>query len=114
MNSSNNLPNTLVHVGGRKHVQPEEVIILIADSNYTTIFLASGKNFMVATNIGKIQKILQAHGQFIRTNKAQVVNWAYVISSTYNQLLLHDNKIVIFSRRRRIKVRPQLISNIHK
>ncbi len=88
-----------VHIGGRI-VHPEQIIMLVADINYTTIYLADGQRFMVATTIGKVQKILQLHGEFVRPNKSQVVNWAYVRSSTSKQLLLKNNEIVRFSRRR--------------
>jgi DNA-binding LytR/AlgR family response regulator len=94
-----------VHVGGRRHVQPTQVMMLIADINYTTIFLKNGQQFMVATTIGKVQKTLQSHADFVRLNKLQVVNWAYVQSSNTKQLLLKNNEIVQFSRRRsKIKV----------
>jgi two-component system LytT family response regulator len=89
-----------VHVGGRRHVLPTQVMMLVADINYTTIFLDNGQRFMVATTIGKIQKSLQKHGNFVRTNKSQVVNWAYVRSSNSKELLLKNDEIVRFSRRR--------------
>ena len=89
-----------VHIGGRKHVHPAQVIMLVADINYTTIYLADGNQFMVATTIGKVQRTLQAHGQFVRTNKAQVVNWAYVLRSSPKELQLKNNEIIKFSRRR--------------
>ena len=88
-----------VHIGGRI-VYPEQIMMLVADINYTTIYLADGQRFMVATTIGKVQKTLQVHGEFVRPNKSQVVNWAYVRSSTSKQLLLKNNEIVRFSRRR--------------
>jgi DNA-binding LytR/AlgR family response regulator len=101
--------NESVHVGGRKHVQPEQVIMLVADVNYTTIYLIDGQQFMVATTIGKVQKALDAYGNFIRLNKAQVVNWAYVLQRTKNGLLLKNNETVGISRRRRRDVKVAII-----
>lgn len=95
-----------VHIGGRKHVQPEQVMMLVADSNYTTIYLADGNQFMIATTIGKIQKILENYGQFIRPNKSHVVNCAFVKSSNSEQIFLKNNKVVRFSRRREKEIRP--------
>lgn len=89
-----------VFVGGRLHILPTQVMMLVADINYTTIFLDDGQQFMVATTIGKIQKTLQEHGNFVRTNKSQVVNWAYVLRSNSKELLLKNDEIVRFSRRR--------------
>lgn len=100
MENFTNTQKDSVHVGGRKHVQPEQVMMLVANINYTTIYLANGQRFMVATTIGKIQKSLQVHGQFVRPNKSQVVNWAYVRSSNSKQLLLKNNEMVRFSRRK--------------
>lgn len=90
-----------VHVGGRRHVQPEQVMMLVADINYTTIYLSDGEHFMIASTIGKVQKALNIHGNFVRPNKTQVVNWAYVTQRTQDGLLLKNNKMIIFSRRKR-------------
>jgi DNA-binding LytR/AlgR family response regulator len=90
-----------VHIGGRRYVQPEQVMMLVADINYTTIYLNNGEKFIIATTIGKVQKALDIHGDFVRPNKTQVVNWAYVTQRTQDGLLLQNNEMIIFSRRKR-------------
>ena len=93
-----------VHVGGRRHVQPEQVMMPVADINYTTIHLNDGEQFMIASTIGKVQKALDIHGNFVRPNKTQVVNWAYVTQRTEDGLLLQNNEMIIFSRRKRKEI----------
>lgn len=101
--------NNSVHVGGRKHVLPQQVIMLVADVNYTTVYLVDNQHFMVAMTIGKIQKILGNHGNFVRPNKAQVVNWAYVTQRTQEGLLLKNNEMISFSRRKRRAMKGEVI-----
>jgi DNA-binding LytR/AlgR family response regulator len=107
MEKFTNTQKDSIHVGGRKHIQPAQVMMLVADINYTTVYLADGQRFMVATTISKIQKSLQEHGDFVRTNKSQVVNWAYVRSSNSKELLLKNDEIVKFSRRRKKEINHQ-------
>jgi two-component system LytT family response regulator len=103
MNHITTTPKNYIHVGGRRHVKPEEVMMLVANVNYTTIHLVDGERFMIAKNIGKVQETLQNYGHFVRPNKGQVVNFAYVLENRNSELLLQNNEIVKFSRRQSVK-----------
>jgi DNA-binding LytR/AlgR family response regulator len=91
-------PNS-VPVGGRKSVTPKQVLMLVADINYTTVHLFNGEQFIIATTLKRVQKSLDSHGNFVRTNKKFVVNWDYVRSHCAKQLTLQNNQIIPFSRR---------------
>lgn len=88
-----------ISIGGRKTVSPEQVLMLVADINYTTIHLFNGERFIIATTLKKVQKSLDAHGNFVRPNKKIVVNWNYVLSHCSRYLTLQNNQVIYFSRR---------------
>jgi DNA-binding LytR/AlgR family response regulator len=88
-----------ISIGGRKTVSPKQILMLVADINYTTIHLFNGEQFIIATTLKRVQQSLDSHGNFIRTNKKFVVNWDYVRSHCAKQLTLQNNQIIPFSRR---------------
>ena len=88
-----------VSIGGRKTILPKQVLMLVADVNYTTIHLFNGEQFIIATTLKRVKKSLDSHGNFVRTNKKFVVNWDYVSSHCAKQLTLQNNQIIPFSRR---------------
>ncbi|WP_394993034.1 LytR/AlgR family response regulator transcription factor [Emticicia sp.] len=88
-----------ISIGGRKIVSPKQVLMLVADINYTTVHLFNGEQFIIATTIKRVQKSLNSHGNFVRTNKKFVVNWDYVRSHCAKQLTLQNNQTISFSRR---------------
>jgi DNA-binding LytR/AlgR family response regulator len=91
----------VVFVGGRLHIPPNEIVMLVAAINYTTIHLIDGQTFIIAKTISRVQDALKSHGRFIRLNKSHVVNWAYVTHLTPEGLLMQNNEILSFSRRRK-------------
>jgi len=95
---------TLVSVGGRYRVQPEQVVMLVASINYTTLYLANGRQFTIARTIRRVQESLQPYGHFVRTSRAQVINWAYVSQRNSGELLLQNNQIIKISRRRKKEI----------
>lgn len=64
-----------IPIGGRKSVTPQHVLMLVADINYTTVYLFNGDQFMIATTLGKVQRSLDPHGNFVRLNRKCTVNW---------------------------------------
>ena len=108
MKKKENSLDESIHIGGRLYIQPTDVIMLVANVNYTTIYLINGQQFMIARTIGKVQEILHPHGQFIRTNKAQVVNLAYVLQHTKKGFVLQNNEVIDWSRRRKKEIKEKL------
>lgn len=89
-----------ISIGGRKSVTPKQILMLVADINYTTVHLFNGEHFIIATTLKKVQESLDSHGNFVRTNKKIVVNWDYVRSHCAKQLTLQNNQVIPFSRRK--------------
>lgn len=88
-----------IPIGGRKMVAPKQILMLVADINYTMIHLSNGECFIIATTLKKVHKSLDSHGNFVRTNKKVVVNWDYVRSHCSKELTLQNNQVIPFSRR---------------
>lgn len=86
-------------IGGRKMVVPKQILMLVADINYTMIHLSNGDRFIIATTLKKVHESLDSHGNFVRTNKKFVVNWDYVRSHCSKELTLQNNQVIPFSRR---------------
>jgi DNA-binding LytR/AlgR family response regulator len=104
----NKITQKRVHIAGNTYINPVDVIKLVASVNYTTIYLANGKQYVVALTISKVHEVLHPYGQFIRTHKSHVINLAYVLQQTPNGLLLKNNETVDWSRRRKKEVKEKL------
>ena len=99
---------TTIHIGGRKHIEPSSVIFMVADINYTKLFLKDGKSLYVATPLKRLQERFQAAGDFFRPNRGIVVNMDYVADLTEVSITLENNKTFKISRRRQ----PAFLSRV--
>lgn len=98
---------TRVHVGGRMHFYPSDLLMLEAHAYYTSIYLVNGEKRMVATTLGKIEKRLPINS-FIRANRSTLLNLNLV--KTTKQL--HPVMLIEMSNQKTIKVsrrRKQLL-----
>lgn len=99
-----------VHVGGRLNVNPEEIILLQADINYTRVFFIDGKSTIVATNLGKLENRF-VDENFFRPNKSYIINLKYVsgffqeeqqaqiMMSNAVEINISRRKVLAFSKR---------------
>ena len=67
-----------VIVGGRKKVTPTEILMLKADTNYTTIYLADGSKVLSATTLGILEERLKDFN-FYRTHRSTLINLNFMI-----------------------------------
>jgi len=104
----NTITQEYVHLVGHTYINPIEVIKLVASVNYTTIYLANGKHYVVAQTINKVYQALLPYGQFIRTHKSYVINLAYVLQQTPTGFLMQNNEMIDCARRRKKQVKKQL------
>ncbi|MFN3849079.1 MAG: LytR/AlgR family response regulator transcription factor [Spirosomataceae bacterium] len=92
-----------VHVGGRLNVNPEEIIFLQADINYTRVFFTDGKSKIVATNLGKLENRFANEG-FFRPNKSYIVNLKHVSRFLHEeqqaQIMMSNDVEIHISRRK--------------
>ncbi|CAN5811348.1 LytTR family DNA-binding domain-containing protein [soil metagenome] len=83
---------------------PNQIIRLEAESNYTRFFFTDKKPLIVAKTLGEYEEMLVPHG-FLRTHRTHLVNRTYVQSfQPEGYLLMKDNSKVEISRRRKEEV----------
>lgn len=98
----------LATTAGTYFYQPEEIIRLEAESNYTWFFFTQQKALLTSRTLKEYEEILLDHG-FIRTHKSHLVNKKHVVQITRDgTLTMIDQSIVEISRRRKEEVVDQL------
>jgi two-component system LytT family response regulator len=89
---------------------PQEIIRLEGESNYTKFFFTGNKTLLTSKTLKEYEEILLNHG-FIRIHKSHIINKAHVVNYSGDGILtLADNSKVEISRRRREEVMGQLKS----
>jgi DNA-binding LytR/AlgR family response regulator len=93
----------------QQKINIEHVVMLTAQSNYTTVHLADGNSFLYAITLGKLEKRF-GDDAFIRPNRSTLVNTKYVLG-VHNANIKHKssyikmkNGIVIYISRRRSRL----------
>lgn len=92
-----------INVGGRTHLWPNEIVCLVADTNYTVLHLSNGNKITVSYNLGKLEGRLILHRSFVRANRSTIVNLDFMSEYTTEHLRILE-KQVVFSRRRKENV----------
>ena len=103
------LPENFIHIGGRQAINPDDVIMLKADINYTTLYFIDGSKSFVATTLKTLEGRLVPH-HFYRTHKSFLVN-LQCIKCYYdhsNSLQMSNNQRVMVSRRKKLRLKEYL------
>jgi DNA-binding LytR/AlgR family response regulator len=90
-----------IFIGGRQSINPEEVVRLQADVNYTCVFLSNGKKIIVATTLKEIENRFQGHPKFFRINKSLIINLSCIQQITEGHIVYQNGEIIKPSRRRK-------------
>ncbi len=99
-----------IFIGGRKTINPEEVIRLQADVNYTYVFFADGKKIIVATTLKEIESRFQSFPKFVRINKSVIINIDSIKRIDDEQIIFQNGETLTPSRRRK-KAFFEMINN---
>jgi DNA-binding LytR/AlgR family response regulator len=91
---------TQIKVGGRKKVTPSEVILLVADANYTQIYFENGEKLLVATTLKKLQSCFEATNFFFRNHRSSIVNLRYIKEFDQTGIIMKNKQTLRISRRR--------------
>jgi DNA-binding LytR/AlgR family response regulator len=92
---------TQITIGGRKTVNPQELISLKDEINYTIVSFQNGqRKETVATTLKKIQEQLQSFPNFFRVTKSTIINLNCIESIQYNQIYVINGEVILPSRRR--------------
>ncbi len=90
-----------IFIGGRQTINPEEVIRLQADVNYTYIFFSDGKKIVVATTLKELENRFSAFPKFFRINKSVIINIDCIKQINDEQIIFQNGEKITPSRRRK-------------
>jgi DNA-binding LytR/AlgR family response regulator len=90
-----------IFIGGRKTINPEEVVRLQADINYTIIFFSDAKKTIVATTLKEMESRFSANKKFVRINKSVIINIDCIKRIDDEQIIFQNGEIHTPSRRRK-------------
>lgn len=102
-----------IPIGGRKNVIPETVILLEADTNYTRLYLDTGEKLLVATTLKKLEARFANEINFFRSNKSYLINLNFMkkYDLERSEILMENQKIVLISRRRKLRFLTKMNKN---
>lgn len=92
---------------GKESINQDEMQLLYADVNYTTLTLLDGSRVIISYTLKKFEEMLPEH-EFVRPNRSSLVNIRYIKSVTSRELILKDNSRIKISRRRQNEVIEKL------
>jgi DNA-binding LytR/AlgR family response regulator len=102
-----------IHIGGRKTVCPDDIMLLEANENYTLLYLQNGKKLLVATTLKTLEQRFDVCQNFFRSGKSYIVNLNYL--SDYqldrNLIIMQNAKTILVSRRRKNAFQLKIASN---
>jgi two-component system LytT family response regulator len=90
-----------IHIGGRKEVLPNEVILFEADVNYTKLYLRNGQNILVATTLKKLEQRFSSFDFIFRIHKGFMINLNDIKRINFDTVLLKNKREILVSRRRK-------------
>lgn len=92
-----------IQIGGRMSIEPEKVVLLKANQNYTELYLYNGRMLMVATTLKKLEQRFLLTNTFYRLDRAHMVNLSYVnnYEARTGKVIMQNQQEVSISRRRR-------------
>lgn len=91
---------TIVHIGGRKRIASQEVVLLLAEQNYTRIFFRNGMVLMVATTLKTLEERFKVAGSFFRPNRTAMLNMQFMSACNNHTITINNNQTFKISRRR--------------
>lgn len=103
------LPSSNIYINKKTQININEVTVLEADINYTTIHFETGNPVVIATTLKKVEPLLAGHS-FFRIHKKFVLNLNYANDSVLNKgtIMLQNNVEIKVSRRKRVELKRKL------
>ncbi len=106
--------HNLILLGSRYRANPQEIILLQADINYTQILMTDGSKMTVATSLKKLEKRFAVCPAFFRTHKSFLININYIknydaeADETFVQM--QNDYRVIISRRKKEAFKERILT----
>jgi two-component system LytT family response regulator len=88
---------------GRYFFQPEDIVRLEANSNYTTIYFFNKTKMVSAKVLKDFEAMLEPLG-FIRTHRTHLVNRRHILCVMPEQIIMKDASVAGISRRMKSNV----------
>jgi DNA-binding LytR/AlgR family response regulator len=104
---------TSIHIGGRKNICPDDIILLEGDANYTVLYLLNGKKLIVATTLKQLELRFGLCQNFFRPHKSFIVNLDYLADYQVNSNIftMQNAKKILISRRKKNAFLSKIESN---
>ncbi|WP_158561186.1 LytTR family DNA-binding domain-containing protein [Emticicia sp. C21] len=101
--------DVLIRLGWHHKIDPDTILLLKADCNYTQVYLANGTMILSSTTLGILQKRLSAY-QFFRPNRSTLINLNYLVDFEKDTatIKLANNELIHISRRRTKQARRSM------
>lgn len=98
-----------IRLGWHHKIDPDTILLLKADCNYTQVYLTNGSMILSTTTLGILQKRLSPY-QFFRPNRSMLINLSYMIDfeKDTSTIKLANNEIIHISRRRTKQARRRI------
>jgi two-component system, LytTR family, response regulator len=91
---------TFIHIGGRKCVNANEVIALVAAINYSLAYMHDGQVIVVATTLKKLENRFDSD-VFFRVHKSCMINLNYLSQYDFQTIEMKNHLKAPISRRKR-------------
>jgi LytTr DNA-binding domain len=85
-----------------------EIMLLLANINYTTIYLQCGKEITSTKTLKKFEAPLTKIG-FLRINKSVIINPAFMDNCTISEIFMQNGLIMKVARRRKRMMRETFL-----
>jgi two-component system LytT family response regulator len=108
---------TKICLGAKRKINPDSVLMLKSDANYTNVFLVDGTKFLSSITLGILEKRLKSF-KFIRPNRSVLVNQQFIEALNANVyaengpfIRLFDNTIIPIARRKTTSLLKEFKAN---
>jgi two-component system, LytTR family, response regulator len=97
-----------------RQVKPQEIILLQADGNYTTLILKNGKKLLLSICLKKLELRLSniSEAKYLRISRSVLVNLDFITEANYklgfSHVTLANKTEIPISRRKRIQIRSKM------
>ena len=91
---------SIVNVGSRTFLHANDIVMMVAEINYTTLFLSNGNKLLVSYHLGKLHERLINYPSFIRPNRNTIINTNHLEDFGIDTLKINGH-IIKVSRRRK-------------
>jgi DNA-binding LytR/AlgR family response regulator len=95
--------------GQVQKINPTAVVLMVANTNYTTVHFDNGKKLMVATTLKKFEERFSESTFLFRSHKSFMINLRHVESLVGNSIKMKNHFSVAVSRRKKESLKCNML-----